>query len=168
MEKMTEPGTEPTSVTRKEEVSHAGVEHSADAIGQFCRYCGAAMESGSTFCGDCGTHKIRPDRLKISLSRLIDEAMATRFCTQCGARVIEGKRFCHQCGQQIGEVNSEIPRANTTPAPALTPPALTKAQTQLNSDGLRGLPKWQPRATQLRHTPEKHHVDRLCGATPLR
>ena len=79
VEKMIEAGAEsttkiveaePTSVTGKEEVNQAGVEHSADATGQFCRHCGAAMESGSAICGDCGTHKIRPDRLKISLSRV--------------------------------------------------------------------------------------------------
>jgi hypothetical protein len=140
---MTEAGTESapkiveagsTSVTGKDEVSQAGVE-----TGQFCRHCGAAMESGSAFCGDCGTHKIPPDRLKIFLSELIDqatatrlsalidEAMATRFCTQCSARVTEGKRFCHKCGPQIGKLNSGTP-SDIAPAPKLE-------KTQLNSDG---------------------------------
>ena len=129
---------------KKEEASQAGVEHSADAARQFCRHCGAAMESGSTVCGECGMHKIHPDRLTISLSRLIDEAMASRFCTQCGARVTEGKQFCHTCGQQIGKLHTETPSANTASAPVLTPPEVTKAQTQPNSDGydgLRGLPQ---------------------------
>jgi ketosteroid isomerase-like protein/ribosomal protein L40E len=180
IEKMTEAGAgsttkiveaEPTSATGKEEVNQAGIEHSANATGQFCRHCGAAMESGSAFCGDCGTHKIRPDRLKISLSELIDEAMATKlselideamatkFCTQCGARVIEGKRFYHKCGQQIGKLISEAPMPNTAPAPALTPPEVEKAQTQRNSDGYDGLRG--PAGSRKRSAMSLTHVDML-------
>jgi ribosomal protein L40E len=158
---------ESTSLTGKEEVSQAGIKHSADT-GQFCRRCGAAMESGSTFCGDCGTHNIRPDRLKISLSELIDEAMAanlcgdcgphnirpdrlrislselfdeataSNFCTQCGAPFTEGKRFCPKCTQQIGKLNSETP-SDTAPAPKLTSPEVKKVQPEPDSDGYDGL-----------------------------
>jgi hypothetical protein len=116
------------------------------------------MDSGSAFCGDCGTHKIRPDRLKISLSELIDEAMATRFCTQCGARVTEGKRFCHKCGQQVGKLNSETP-SDTTPAPKLTSPAVEKAQTQLNSDSYDG--SREPAGSRRRSTMSLTHIDML-------
>ena len=175
MPKETEAATESTAKNiNAEPTSVAGVEHSADATAQFCRHCGAAMESGSTLCGHCGTHKIHPDRLKI-LSRLIDEATATRFCTQCGARAIEGEPFCHKCGQQIGKLNPETPSANAVPAPAHIP-AVAKAQTQLNSDasgGLRGLPEvaaegyetaTYPKESSLRHA-LRRHPNALTGGT---
>ncbi len=147
-----------TPATGKEEVNQAGIEQSADATGQFCRHCGAAMESGSAFCGDCGRYKIRPDRLKILLSQLIDEAMATKFCTQCGARVTEGKPSCHKCGRQIVKLNFETP-SDTALAPKLTSPEADKARTQLNSDGydeLRG-----PAGLRRWSTTGLTHVDML-------
>ena len=149
---------ESTSVTGKEEVSQAGVDHSADATGQFCRFCGAAIESGRTVCGACGMHKIRPDRLEISLSELIDEVMATKFCTQCGARVTEGKRFYQKCGQQTEKLNSETP-SDAALAPKLTSPKVEKAQTQLNSDGYDGLRG--PAGSRRRSTMSLTPVDML-------
>lgn len=164
----------PRESTPTNVVSQAGAEHSADATAQFCRHCGAAMEPGSTLCGDCGTHKIHPDRLKI-LSRLIDEAMATRFCTQCGARATEGEPFCDKCGQQIGKLNFETLSANAVRAPSPTP-AVAKAQAPLNSNaygGLRGLPEaaaesyataTYPKESLLRHA-LRRHPNALTGGT---
>ena len=148
----------PTRATGKEEANQAGVEQSADPTGQFCRHCGAAMELGSAFCRDCGKYKIRPDRLKILLSQLIEEAMPTRFCTQCGARVTEGKPSCHKCGQQIEKLNFETP-SDTALRPKLTSPEADKARTQLNSDGSDGLPG--PAGSRRWSTTGLTHVDML-------
>ncbi len=166
MEKMTEAGTGPTPKIREavstpatgKEDNQAGVEQSADATGQFCRHCGAAMELGSAFCSDCGRHNIHPDRLKIRLSQLIDEALPTKFCTKCGARVTKGEPSCHQCGLQIEKLTSETP-SDAAVAPRLPSPEVEKARTQLNSDGYDELRR--PAASIRRSATSLTHVDML-------
>lgn len=44
----------PTTETSKEYDSQTDVEHSPDSAARFCRHCGAAIEMGGAFCGDCG------------------------------------------------------------------------------------------------------------------
>ena len=46
---------EPMSGTGKEDASQPVVEHPIGAAERFCQHCGAAVEMGSGFCGDCGT-----------------------------------------------------------------------------------------------------------------
>src|ERR1700744_4180452 len=46
-----------------------------------CRQCGAAVEAGYRFCGECGS--------------------PVGGCPSCGEPVIPGKRFCVSCGQPL-------------------------------------------------------------------
>src|SRR5580658_5055616 len=46
-----------------------------------CRQCGAAIEAGYRFCGECGS--------------------AVGGCPSCGQPLIPGKRFCVSCGQPL-------------------------------------------------------------------
>src|SRR6202034_1568805 len=46
-----------------------------------CRQCGAAVEAGYRFCGECGS--------------------ALGGCPSCGQPLIPGKRFCVSCGQPL-------------------------------------------------------------------
>src|ERR1700733_7437849 len=46
-----------------------------------CRQCGAAIEAGYRFCGECGS--------------------AVGGCPSCGEPLIPGKRFCVSCGQPL-------------------------------------------------------------------
>src|ERR1700761_4196100 len=46
-----------------------------------CRQCGASVEAGHRFCGECGS--------------------PVGGCPSCGEPVIPGKRFCYSCGQPL-------------------------------------------------------------------
>src|SRR6202034_501594 len=46
-----------------------------------CRQCGALVEAGDRFCGECGS--------------------AVGGCPSCGEPVVPGKRFCVSCGQPL-------------------------------------------------------------------
>ena len=95
-------------------------------------------------------------KLREVLSHRETEAREVR---RRNAELEEIMRFYHKCGQQIGKLISEAPMANTGPAPALTPPEMEKAQTQLNSDGYDGLRG--PAGSRSMSTRSLTHVDML-------
>ena len=49
----------------------------------FCKNCGAPLEPGSLFCGECGAKN------------------APEFCTNCGAKLNPGSKFCANCGAKV-------------------------------------------------------------------
>ncbi len=53
------------------------------ASAAFCKSCGAPLEPGSLFCGECGTKN------------------APEFCTNCGAKLNPGSKFCTNCGAKV-------------------------------------------------------------------
>ncbi len=53
------------------------------ASAAFCKNCGAPLEPGSLFCGECGTKN------------------APEFCTNCGAKLNPGSKFCTNCGAKV-------------------------------------------------------------------
>ncbi len=53
------------------------------ASAAFCKNCGAPLESGSLFCGECGAKN------------------APEFCTNCGAKLEPGSKFCTNCGAKV-------------------------------------------------------------------
>ena len=65
-----------------------------------CRRCGASVEAGHRFCGECGS--------------------PAEGCPSCGQPLIPGKRFCYSCGQPL--TVAETPPA-TSVAPAGHPVA---------------------------------------------
>src|SRR5580704_12702553 len=46
-----------------------------------CGQCGAAIEAGDRFCGECGS--------------------PVGGCPSCGEPLVPGKRFCRSCGQPL-------------------------------------------------------------------
>jgi len=98
-----EPEPEPNPDTEPEP------EEELDPISEiepsFCTECGAELEDGDDFCGNCGTKKA--------------------FCTECGAEMEGGDDFCGQCGTKKGgpvapgEIVVEVPQVV---APIVTPP----------------------------------------------
>lgn len=48
-----------------------------------CKHCGAALDDGAAFCGNCGAKCEHPS-----------------FCTRCGSPMAEGAAFCGRCGAQ--------------------------------------------------------------------
>jgi class 3 adenylate cyclase/tetratricopeptide (TPR) repeat protein len=54
-----------------------------------CRQCGAAVEAGYRFCGECGS--------------------AVGGCPSCGQPLIPGKRFCVSCGQPLSAARPASP-----------------------------------------------------------
>jgi len=62
-----------------------------------CRQCGAAIESGYRFCGECGS--------------------PVGGCPSCGQPLIPGKRFCVSCGQPL---TVAAPAAGAAPAAPAT------------------------------------------------
>src|SRR5499427_6410390 len=65
-----------------------------------CRQCGAAVEAGHRFCGECG--------------------YPLEGCPSCGAPVTPGKKFCHACGHALN---------GAEPALAAARPGVTAAGT---------------------------------------
>ena len=53
------------------------------ASAAFCKNCGAPLEPGSLFCGECGAKN------------------APEFCTNCGAKLNPGSKFCTNCGAKV-------------------------------------------------------------------
>lgn len=53
------------------------------ASAAFCKNCGASLEPGSLFCGECGAKN------------------APAFCTNCGAKLNPGSKFCTNCGAKV-------------------------------------------------------------------
>lgn len=58
-----------------------------------CYHCGAEVEEGSVFCGNCGTKVLTA-------------------CPDCGAPV-NGNKFCRQCGKQLyeGKIFNRVQKA---------------------------------------------------------
>src|SRR5215467_6406950 len=63
-----------------------------------CRQCGASVEAGHRFCGDCGA--------------------PVGGCPSCGEPITPGKKFCYSCGYPLNA---------TLPAPAAARPGVTAA-----------------------------------------
>src|SRR5215470_8598798 len=61
-----------------------------------CGRCGATLEEGDRFCGDCGA--------------------AVGGCPSCGQPLTAGKRFCRGCGAALGEVTPGSPVSARAPA----------------------------------------------------
>lgn len=59
-----------------------------------CANCGAELEEGALFCGECGTK--------------VQAQPQACTCPKCGAEVKAGKKFCASCGAKIGEVEEEM------------------------------------------------------------
>lgn len=70
-------------------------------MARICKQCGAPLESGEKFCGNCGT-KIGPE-----------------VCPNCGEPLEDGEKFCGNCGVPVG---GKLAPAASTPAPETEPP----------------------------------------------
>ena len=57
-----------------------GTGNATETAPAFCKNCGAPLEPGSIFCGECGT-KNTPE-----------------FCVNCGTKLNPGSKFCANCG----------------------------------------------------------------------
>ena len=57
-----------------------GTGNATETAPAFCKNCGAPLESGSLFCGECGAKN------------------APEFCSNCGAKLNPGSKFCANCG----------------------------------------------------------------------
>lgn len=55
-----------------------------------CTNCGAELEEGAMFCGECGTK--------------VQSQPQACTCPKCGAEVKAGKKFCVSCGTKIEEI----------------------------------------------------------------
>jgi class 3 adenylate cyclase/tetratricopeptide (TPR) repeat protein len=67
-----------------------------------CRSCGASLEAGDRFCGDCGA--------------------PLAGCPACGEPVTAGKRFCRACGFALAGADAAPPAAPVSAAAAAPPP----------------------------------------------
>ncbi len=59
-----------------------------------CQKCGAVIEEGSEFCGECGTP------VAVVADAPAQEVSAG-FCGECGAPLKPGVRFCKNCGAKV-------------------------------------------------------------------
>jgi tetratricopeptide (TPR) repeat protein len=60
------------------------VESEADDVVDICSSCGTEMDAEDTFCGSCGTRRMRE-----------------RICPSCGRVASENDRFCRKCGSKV-------------------------------------------------------------------
>jgi class 3 adenylate cyclase len=79
-------------------VSDSGAVALGGGVMERCRQCGAPVEAGDRFCGECG----RP----------------LGACPSCGEPVTPGKKFCHACGHPVN---------GAAPAPAAAVPGVPAA-----------------------------------------
>src|SRR6516164_9702505 len=79
-------------------VSDSGAVALGRGVMERCRQCGAPVEAGDRFCGECG-HPLGA-------------------CPSCGEPVTPGKKFCHACGHPVN---------GAAPAPVVTVPGVPAA-----------------------------------------
>ncbi len=73
-----------------------------------CQKCGALIEEGSEFCGECGTPVAAMDDAPV-------QEVSSGFCGECGAPLRPGVRFCNKCGAKVDfspEAAEEQPQAD--------------------------------------------------------
>src|SRR5690348_16390735 len=63
-----------------------------------CRQCGASVEAGHRFCGECG--------------------YPLEGCPSCGEPITAGKKFCHSCGHALNP-SAPAPAVASRPGAAL-------------------------------------------------
>ena len=62
----------------------------------YCKQCGAEIEDGARFCGNCGAQQ---------------ENKAV--CKSCGAELADGAKFCGECGAQQEAAQEQMKSAST-------------------------------------------------------
>lgn len=76
--------TIPLRKVQKSEPPSAEVEGEAGDVVDVCSSCGSDLDSEDSFCGSCGTKR-----------------MKERICPSCGRVASENDRFCRKCGTKV-------------------------------------------------------------------
>lgn len=67
-----------------------------------CNICGAILEDGSLFCGECGSkQQVAPTTQTKCISCGNELEPGAKFCANCGAKQEEKKKFCAKCGAKL-------------------------------------------------------------------
>ncbi len=72
-------------------------------MARFCRYCGAELWEGASFCGNCGkaAQKEAPQKMEMN---------TPKFCRKCGTALYPGAKFCRKCGSKVGAPADSTPK----------------------------------------------------------
>lgn len=76
-------GAETANAAKVGNVINGASYNGTEASAAFCKNCGAPLEPGSLFCGECGAKN------------------APEFCSNCGAKLNPGSKFCANCGAKV-------------------------------------------------------------------
>ena len=76
-------GAETANAAKVGNVINGASYNRTEVSAAFCKNCGAPLEPGSLFCGECGAKN------------------APEFCTNCGAKLNPGSKFCTNCGAKV-------------------------------------------------------------------
>ena len=101
------PGSEFAELMQKVDTEQAKIRACRLQIGkikgvQFCEACGAEVELGAVFCGECGA--AMPEQ------PLPDGCVR---CPHCKAAVRQGMRFCTRCGHEMAQPQKAEPAPET-------------------------------------------------------